>query len=277
LCALSLASALIAAAAPARSQPEPTAPPTASPECAAVSLRALGHLRAKQWVEAHLLAEVAAALCAGAERERAELNGAIALVRLEEVDRAAGVLRALRQSGDPATREAAATLESWALLAMDRQAFAAALERLPPEPGQRLRVLADLRAGDDLRISASRLEAGLQGQVAERYRRFRRQRSKLPWLAGSLSAILPGAGQLYAGSWEGAAVALVLNGLLVTATVELAQDQLYFAAGATGVAASVFYIGSIHNAVDLARRRNDRASEAEREALEHLLVPEAYP
>ena len=66
----------------------------------------------------------------------------------------------------------------------------------------------------------------------------------------------------------------VLNGLFVAATVELVRDEKYFTAAAAGTAASFFYVGGIMNAVDLAQRRNERASEDEAKDLEKLLVPE---
>jgi hypothetical protein len=106
---------------------------------------------------------------------------------------------------------------------------------------------------------------------------YQRAHVRRPWLAGVLSAVLPGAGQAYAGSWQGAAVALVLNAALIGATAELATRRLYFSAAAAGTAASIFYVGNILNAADLAQRRNERASAPAREAMERLLIPEAYP
>ena len=58
-----------------------------------------------------------------------------------------------------------------------------------------------------------------------------------------------------------------------TGNGELAYNDLYFSAGATGLAVSVFYVGNILNAVDLAERRNEVASAPYRRALTELLLP----
>ena len=97
---------------------------------------------------------------------------------------------------------------------------------------------------------------------------------KSPALAGVMSALLPGSGQLYAGSLQAAAVTFVLNSLFIGATVELARDKLYVTAAAAGTAASFFYLGGIINAADLARRRNRIAQQPYADELEELLVPE---
>ncbi|HLB79857.1 MAG TPA: hypothetical protein VJJ77_05085, partial [Dongiaceae bacterium] len=100
---------------------------------------------------------------------------------------------------------------------------------------------------------------------------------KRPWLAGLLSALVPGLGHGYAGAWDAAAVALVLDGVLIGSTIELARRELWFTAGATGLAASVFYVGNILSAADLAERRNAVAAAPAWEELERVLVPEAWP
>jgi hypothetical protein len=256
---------------PGQAAAEPSVP------CSALGRQVVGHLRAEEWLDAHLLAQLAAGLCAGPDGERAAMHGAVALVQLEELERAVALLAGLRESGDLGLRATAAVLESWALLAADRAAFTSSLDRLPAPSRRRLEVLAALDEGDEVRRLSRGLEEELRRVVEERYGRLEQRRSKRPWLAGGLSAILPGAGQVYAGSWEAGAVALVLNGVLIAATVELAREELYFAASTTGLAASVFYVGGILNAADLARRYNDRASAADRRALDRALVPEAFP
>jgi TM2 domain-containing membrane protein YozV len=127
---------------------------------------------------------------------------------------------------------------------------------------------------DDDAFAARSARLATAGQARAAYARYRDAREKSPAFAGVLSALIPGAGQLYAGSLQAAAVTFVLNGLFIGATVELARDEHYFTAAAAGTAASFFYVGGIMNAVDLARRRNDIAQELHREALESLLVPE---
>ena len=51
--------------------------------------------------------------------------------------------------------------------------------------------------------------------------------SKSPLLAGSLSALLPGAGQFYAGSWQSGTLAFVLNALFLSSTLELQKKDLH--------------------------------------------------
>jgi hypothetical protein len=89
-----------------------------------------------------------------------------------------------------------------------------------------------------------------------------------------LSAVLPGSGQLYAGSLQAAAVTFALNALFIGATVELARDHDYWTATAAGTVASFFYIGGVINAADLARRRDQLAAQPDADALEELLLPE---
>lgn len=79
---------------------------------------------------------------------------------------------------------------------------------------------------------------------------------KSPALAGSLSAILPGAGQAYTGAWQSGAIAFVLNALFLSATLELADNDLPAAALASGVVFSITYFGNILNAAENARVYN---------------------
>jgi hypothetical protein len=44
----------------------------------------------------------------------------------------------------------------------------------------------------------------------------------------------------------------------------------------TGLVASVVYVGSIVNAVDISSRRNDAAADAARDPLERHLVPDRF-
>jgi hypothetical protein len=231
-------------------------------------------LRAGDDVDAHHLAQALDALCPGdPAAAHWRLLDAVALTRLEETPRARALLQAGLRGPDAALQARAAALLAWSLWRTgDGDAFHAALARVP-EPA-RLRLEALAAAGEDeFGSAAARLDPTLRARAVELERRAS-ARERRPWLAGTLSAIVPGLGQAYAGSWQGAAVAFVLNGVLIGATVELARKELYFAAGATGLAASIFYVGNIANAADLARRRNEIASEGARDALERALVPE---
>ena len=90
-----------------------------------------------------------------------------------------------------------------------------------------------------------------------------------PALAGTLSAVVPGAGQLYAGAPKDGLSALLVNGALLGGAVVLVRSDRPGAAALTGVIGLSFYAGNIQAAVSAARRHNQRA---ERAALDTLAV-----
>jgi hypothetical protein len=160
---------------------------------------------------------------------------------------------------------------AWAYLTdRDTQAAQAILPRIPEPRRAALQALAALPDEDRFAAAARSLDP----RALELGHRYHAARVKSPALAGVLSAVLPGSGQLYAGSLPAAAVTFLLNGLFIGATVELVRDKQYVTAAAAGTAASVFYLGGIINAADLARRRNRIAQQPYADALEELLVPE---
>ncbi len=85
-------------------------------------------------------------------------------------------------------------------------------------------------------------------------------------LAGSLSAVLPGAGQLYVGRPGDALVAFMTNGLLIGGTVAAARRDQDTAAIALGFVASGFWFGNIYGAMNGAERdwRERRDAELDR-------------
>lgn len=80
--------------------------------------------------------------------------------------------------------------------------------------------------------------------------------SKSPGLAGGLSAVLPGTGQLYAGRYRDAALSLLLNAAFIVGAIESFDDGnevvgsilVFFEAG--------WYTGNIFNAVNSAHKFN---------------------
>jgi hypothetical protein len=273
----------VAMGAPAWAQPPPSPARrddslrALEPSCARAARAPARLVADAHWVDAHLVAETVDALCDGSGEPREwQLWNAVALIRLDEGGRARRILSALLAS-EPLSQVARA-LTAWSFLVEeDEAAFHQALRRV--EPAARSRLLAFSAIDDARRFaeSAAALEPSLGARAQALHARYRESRRKSPALAGVLSAILPGSGQVYAGSWQGAAVALVLNAISIGATVELARRELYVASALTGTAASIFYVGSILNAADLARRHNEIAAEPERAALERLLVHEAWP
>ena len=190
----------------------------------------------------------------------------IALLRLEDRDYA---IRDLDALGTPAAN----IVLAWAFVTEhDTEAAKTILARLPPARAAAIEALDHL---DDEAAFAARVR-GLPVEADARALdgRYAHARRKSPALAGVLTAILPGAGQIYAGSLSAAAITFVLNGLFIGATVEQAVGKHYVTASAAGVAASFFYVGGIMNAVDLARRENRLAQQPYADELEALLVPE---
>jgi hypothetical protein len=236
-------------------------------------------LRARQFLDAHVLARTAAAYCAASAEALYRRYDALALLGLDDLGRAREQLGPALGSDDPILRQDALALHAWTFLReRDDDAFHRALQALPEAPRLRLRVLEHASDRDQARALAAGLEPRLRaGALAGIDEVWAGEHTRRPWLAATLSAVLPGAGQAYAGSWQGAAVAFALNGLLISATVELAWKRLYLAASAAGAAASFFYVGNVINAADLATRRNEMAAAPARLALESRLLPEAHP
>ncbi|ADU65946.1 tetratricopeptide TPR_2 repeat protein [Desulfurispirillum indicum S5] len=83
-------------------------------------------------------------------------------------------------------------------------------------------------------------------------------RKSLP-LAGSLSAVLPGAGQLYAGRPVDAAVAFTVNLIFLGATVSAVDAGHTLLAAGVGVFGIGWYGGNIFNAINSARLHNQQA------------------
>ena len=235
------------------------AEPCTDPE---VTTRLSALVHARRFADVHHAATDLRVQCGNQDAWR--LLDDIALLRLED---RAWALQDLTNLHVPA----ADVVLAWAYVENhDDQAAAAVLPRLPPPRRAALQALAAL--GDEDRFSIA--ARGLDPRALELGRRYRAARVKSPALAGVLSAVLPGSGQLYSGSLSAAAVTFVLNGLFIGATVELARDKQYVTAAAAGTAASFFYLGGIINAADLARRRNRLAQQPYADELEELLVPE---
>jgi hypothetical protein len=74
--------------------------------------------------------------------------------------------------------------------------------------------------------------------------------------AAVLSALIPGAGQLYAGSPKEALAAVVVNGVLAAGVVTTIQRRNWGAVGAIGFFGVGFYAGNIYGGADAAVRYN---------------------
>lgn len=81
---------------------------------------------------------------------------------------------------------------------------------------------------------------------------------KSPGLAGTLAAVLPGAGHLYTERPRDALVAFLLNGAFIWAAVELFEDENYVAGGLVTFFELGWYTGNIYSAVGSAYKYNRR-------------------
>lgn len=97
---------------------------------------------------------------------------------------------------------------------------------------------------------------------------------KSPLLAGTMSALLPGSGQAYTGSWQSGAMAFLLNALFLSSTIELADKDLHATSLVSGVVFSITYIGNILNAAENARIYNQNYYQSEIEAEKAKRFPE---
>jgi tetratricopeptide (TPR) repeat protein len=97
--------------------------------------------------------------------------------------------------------------------------------------------------------------AGVRESLAE-LDRYQEQPRKSRLLAGTLSAVVPGSGQMYAGRYRDGLMALVVNGLFVSGTVLAVKDENYPLAAIVGGIGLPFYIGNIYGAANAANKYN---------------------
>lgn len=80
---------------------------------------------------------------------------------------------------------------------------------------------------------------------------------KKPLIAGIFSAIIPGAGYAYAGSYQTALSSLLINTLLLGSSYELHKNGLRFTGATAFVIAFGWYVGNIYGSATTASRYND--------------------
>ena len=80
-------------------------------------------------------------------------------------------------------------------------------------------------------------------------------------LASTLSAVVPGAGQMYAGRWNDGARTLLFNAALILTVVSFARGEHVPAAVLTAAVAVPFYVGNVQGAGSAARRFDRRERE----------------
>jgi outer membrane protein assembly factor BamD (BamD/ComL family)/TM2 domain-containing membrane protein YozV len=99
------------------------------------------------------------------------------------------------------------------------------------------------------------------GDLAEETKKYPELPRKSPALAGGLSAVLPGAGQLYVGRPADATVSFLLNGLFIWATVEAFDNDNKVTGGILLFFESGWYLGNVYNAMGSAHKYNRRAEQ----------------
>lgn len=107
--------------------------------------------------------------------------------------------------------------------------------------------------GSDLYDSARVFSAGLANIDNLPY--------KSPSVAGTLGAVLPGAGHLYTERPRDALVAFLLNGLFIWGAIELFEDDKYVTGGIVTFFELGWYAGNIYSAVGSAHKFNKRTKE----------------
>ncbi len=104
-------------------------------------------------------------------------------------------------------------------------------------------------------------------QAYERVQKFNNWKENLeniksPTLAATMSAVLPGSGQAYVGTWQAGAMAFLLNSLFLSATLELQNKGLHQTALVSGIIFSITYMGNILNAAESAKTYNKNAHQS---------------
>lgn len=94
---------------------------------------------------------------------------------------------------------------------------------------------------------------------------------KSPTLAASLSAILPGSGQIYAGRKKDGLMSFLVNGLFIAGTVAAVNNENYALAAIVGGVGLPFYIGNIYGGANAAKKWNLSLSKQLRDDLSIML------
>ncbi|MEO5332645.1 MAG: tetratricopeptide repeat protein [Magnetococcus sp. YQC-5] len=81
---------------------------------------------------------------------------------------------------------------------------------------------------------------------------------KDPWVAGSMTAVLPGAGHLYLDRPKDAGLALLSNALLITGSVQAFSKGISGLGALLAVLEAGWYSGTVFSAVSLAHKHNQR-------------------
>lgn len=113
-----------------------------------------------------------------------------------------------------------------------------------------------LAAAEFERLPEGSPEGGLSLQLVSETGKTPEIETKSPAWAASLSAVLPGAGQLYVGRPTDALTSFLLNGLFIWGAVEAFDNGNHVTAGMLTAFESAWYVGNIYNAASSAHKYN---------------------
>ncbi len=170
----------------------------------------------------------------------------------------------------PESNEAVTAKQLYADAAYDRGDYATAQRRYQelkndvPTANKETAVykigLSQLRQNmpDEARNSFNQLLTPLNQQLSLSLDEYQQLHQKSPQLAGTLSAILPGAGQLYTERPRQAGMAFALNAAFIYGAVEAWDNNNYAVAGILALFEIGWYGGNIYNAMNNAHKFNLR-------------------
>ena len=159
--------------------------------------------------------------------------------RLNSLDKAATTFDAVVALG-PASEYAPRALIAKSLVRFDEGNLLACRQELE-------RFLADYSRED---------RAGHVEETVSLIDRHRELPRKSPALAGTLSAVMPGSGQVYAEHYGDGVTSFIVNGLFIAGTIVAIRQENYPVAAIVGGVGLPFYIGNIYGAANAATKWN---------------------
>ena len=158
-----------------------------------------------------------------------------------------------RRFGDDFPDDPRAAL-SWLRVAWARMFAADVIATYEPKKGR----VAFAAAARDLElVPADSPEKARAVKLAAAARRLATLSLRSPALAGTLSAIIPGTGQMYAGRWKDGIIAQFVNGIFIAGIVESYELGNKVASGILVLFEMGWYSGNIYSAINSAHRAND--------------------
>ena len=107
------------------------------------------------------------------------------------------------------------------------------------------------------RISFRALEEPPREYLLHRVDGMQSRPTRSPALAGSMSALLPGSGQMYAGRTSDGWVAFLTNATLIGGTWAAVHNDEEVTAAVVGFVALAFYTGNVYGGINAAHRYNE--------------------